>query len=236
MKLICLGANNPETIRIINAIKAKDQSFHFLGFIDNDESKWGTQFYGYPVLGGTDLVHRLSKEGTVFCNLITRDCLTRYETTKAIIERGGQLANIVHPTVNLQMVRLGVGNYIQENAILQACVSVGNNSSISFGSLVGHETTVGSSVFIAHGCSISGKITIDDGVFVGAGATILPRISIGKWSIIGAGAVIIRDVEPFSVVVGNPGKIIKAVDQSLKPKVHVDMSSREMPRSGLTNK
>jgi acetyltransferase-like isoleucine patch superfamily enzyme len=38
---------------------------------------------------------------------------------------------------------------------------------------------------------------------------IVPRKRIGAWSIIGAGAVIINDIPPGSVVVGNPGKVIK---------------------------
>jgi sugar O-acyltransferase (sialic acid O-acetyltransferase NeuD family) len=226
MKLICLGANNPETIRVINAIKTKDPSFQFMGFIDNDECKWGTKFCGYPVLGGTDLVSDFSKKGVFFCNLITRDCITRYETTKAIVEHGGQLTNLVHPSVNLEMVHIGVGNYIQENVILQAGVSIGNNSSITIGSPIGHETAIGNSVFIAAGCNIAGKTFVDDGVFIGAGVTIIPRITIGKWSIIGAGAVIIRNVPPSSVVVGNPGKIIKSIDDNRIPKVHVDMSNK----------
>ena len=39
----------------------------------------------------------------------------------------------------------------------------------------------------------------------------MPRVNIGKFSIIGAGTVIINDIPPYSVVVGNPGKIIKTV-------------------------
>jgi len=213
MKLVCLGASNPETIRVVNAIKKVDRDFHFLGFVDNDEKKWGKKFYGYPIFGGMDKVAELSKEGVVFCNLITRDCVTRYETTKSLIERGARLANLIHPSVNLEMVKLRIGNYIQEAVILQAEVYIGNNSSIHMGSLIGHETRIGNSVFIAHGCNLSGKIIVEDGVFIGTGVSIVPRVTIGKWSIIGAGATITEDVPPYSVIVGNPGRVIKEVDK-----------------------
>lgn len=217
MKLVCLGANNPETLRVIGAIKMANRvpirDFQFLGFIDNDREKWGAEFYGYPVFGGVESVPDLAKEGAVFCNLITRDCITRYETTKELIDVGGMLANLIHPGINLEMVELGIGNYIQESVILQAGVRIGNNSSIHMGSLIGHETSVGNSAFIAHGCNLSGLITVEDGVFIGTGVSITPRLTIGKWSIIGAGATIIRDVPPYSVVVGNPGRIIKEVEQ-----------------------
>ena len=213
MKLVCLGASNPETIRVINAIKKNNKDFEFLGFVDNDPKKWGKEFYGYPIFGGLDKVKKLAKAGILFCNLITRDTLTRYETSKALVENDAKLANLIHPSVNLEMIKIGIGNYIQENVILQAGVSIGNNSSIHTGSLIGHETKIGNSAFIAHGCNISGKVTIEDGVFVGVGATILPRLTIGKWSIIGAGAVVIDNVPSYSVVVGVPAKIIKTLDK-----------------------
>ncbi len=212
MKLVCLGANNPETIRIINAINKKDREFEFLGYIDNDKNKWGIIFYGYPIFGGIEKVSELSKKGAYFCNLITRDCLTRYETTISLIENGALLENFIHPSVNLELVKLGVGNYIQDNVILQAEVSIGNNSSISSGSIISHETNIGNTVFIAPGCSLSGKINVEDGVFLGTGVSIVPRVTIGKWSIVGAGTVVTKNVPPYSVVVGNPGRVIKNIE------------------------
>lgn len=213
MKLICLGANNPETIRMINAIKKTDKDFCFLGFIDNDKKKWRKNFFGYPIFGGTNKVEELTKEGAVFCNLITMDCLTRYETTRALVENGAKLINLIHPGINLELVKMGVGNYIQEGVILQAKVCIGNNSSIHMGSLIGHETKIGNSVFIAHGCNLSGKITVEDGVFIGTGVSILPRITIGRWSILGAGTVVLKDVPPYSIVVGVPGEVKKNVEK-----------------------
>ena len=213
MKLVCLGASNPEAITIFNAIKKTNKDFHFLGYIDNDEKKWGTDFYGYPVFGGKEKVSELSKEGAVFCNLITRNCVTRYETTKELVERGAMLVNLIHPNVNLEMVKIERGNYIQKSVILQAEVCIGNNSSVSSGSLIAHETNIGNSVFLAPGCTLSGKITIEDGVFIGTGVSIVPRVNIGKWSIIGAGTVINKDVPPYSVVAGVPGKVIRNVEK-----------------------
>jgi acetyltransferase-like isoleucine patch superfamily enzyme len=77
------------------------------------------------------------------------------------------------------------------------------------GSNIAHDTKIGESSFIAVNCSIAGCITVGKGVYVGTGASIIPRLKIGDWSIIGAGAVVIRDVPPYSVVVGNPARVIK---------------------------
>ena len=45
--------------------------------------------------------------------------------------------------------------------------------------------------------------------FIGTGAIILPRITIGRGATVGAGAVVTKDVEPMSVVIGNPAHCIK---------------------------
>jgi len=203
LKLVCLGAV-PEAIRIFKKIQKVDKNIELVGFLDNNESKWGKKISDYPVFGGMAKIQELVKDGCLFCNLVTSDGITRYETTLELIKHGAKLTNFIHPNVDLELVNMGIGNYIQENVILQANVSIGNNSSIHFGTLVGHETNIGNSVFIAHGCNISGAVNIEDGVFVGTGVTITPRVKIGKWSIIGAGSVILKDVPPYSVVVGNP--------------------------------
>lgn len=210
MKIVFLGANNPETLRDISAQKNVIPNFEVVGFLDNDKSKIGKDFHGYKVLGEMKKAAELVDLDAVrFLNLITRDCQTRLITSLEIAKLGGSFTNLIHPSVNLEEVRVGTGVYIQENVILQAKSAIGNNSAINAGSIVSHETKLGNSVFLAPGCHLAGCIEVGDGVFFGVGSTVMPRIKIGKWSVIGAGSVVIRDVPPYSVVVGNPGRVIK---------------------------
>ena len=54
------------------------------------------------------------------------------------------------------------------------------------------------------------KITIiEDDCWIGARAIIMPGRRIGKGSIVAAGAVVTKDVEPYSIVGGNPATLIK---------------------------
>lgn len=48
---------------------------------------------------------------------------------------------------------------------------------------------------------------LEDDVTIGAGAILLPGVRIGGGSFVGAGAVVTRDVPPWSLVVGNPGRV-----------------------------
>ena len=52
-------------------------------------------------------------------------------------------------------------------------------------------------------------IDIEEDVWFGANVTVLSDIQIGRGSIIGAAAVVTKSVEPMSVCVGNPAKVIK---------------------------
>lgn len=51
-------------------------------------------------------------------------------------------------------------------------------------------------------------ICIEDDVFIGARAIILKGVTVGEGAVIGAGAVVARNVPPFSIVVGNPARVI----------------------------
>lgn len=213
MKVYLLGAANPESIRMIHAVQRSTPNIIFSGFLDNDRDKWNTSFYGFPVVGGIDVIPELLAPDVRFVNLITGSTRIRHETTAEIISARGELTNLIHPSIDLTLCRLGTGLYLQEAVILQANVTVGDNSSIHMGALIGHETEIGYSVFIAHAVSISGCCSIGDGTFIGTNATILPRVRIGRWVTVGAGAVITKDVPDRAVIVGNPGRTIKFDDR-----------------------
>ncbi|MBR7023358.1 MAG: hypothetical protein IKI09_07810 [Bacteroidales bacterium] len=54
-------------------------------------------------------------------------------------------------------------------------------------------------------------VVIESDAWIGAGAIIMPGITIGEGSVVGAGAVVTKNVEPFTVVVGNPARPLKKV-------------------------
>ena len=52
------------------------------------------------------------------------------------------------------------------------------------------------------------SIVIEDNVWIGRGATILSGAHIGQGSVIGAGAVVKEYIPEYSIVVGNPAKVV----------------------------
>jgi carbonic anhydrase/acetyltransferase-like protein (isoleucine patch superfamily) len=79
---------------------------------------------------------------------------------------------------------------------------------------VGHRVTIGHRAVI-HGC------TIEDDCLIGIGAIVLNGAVIGRGSMIGAGALVPEGmiVPPGSLVLGVPGKVVRAVDDALRAKI-----------------
>ena len=55
--------------------------------------------------------------------------------------------------------------------------------------------------------------TIKQGAWITPGCIILAGITIGENSVVGTGSVVTKDVEPFTVVVGNPAKVLKRLER-----------------------
>ena len=54
-----------------------------------------------------------------------------------------------------------------------------------------------------------GDIQIENDVWIGATSTIMSGVTIHNGAIVGAGSTVTKDVPPFAIVAGNPGKIVK---------------------------
>lgn len=111
---------------------------------------------------------------------------------------------------------IGEGSVVMPGAIINSGAIIGKHVIINTNAVVEHDCYLDNFVHVSPGSSISGNVTIGEGSHIGTGASVIQNIKIGKWSIIGAGSAIIRDVPDYSVVVGNPGKIIKNIKNSIK--------------------
>jgi acetyltransferase-like isoleucine patch superfamily enzyme len=152
-----------------------------------------------------------------------------------------QSLNNVHIGKNVKIFNFvnAYGCFIDDNSKIGAFVEIqkgviiGKNCKISSHSFICEGVEIEDNCFIGHGVMFTNdlfpratkedgtpqteedwtliKTKINKGVSIGSNATILCGITIGENALIGAGSMVVKDVPANSVVVGNPGKVIKYI-------------------------
>lgn len=104
---------------------------------------------------------------------------------------------------------IGAGSNVQECCVLHTdpgCpLTVGQNVT------VGHQA-------VLHGC------TIGDGSLIGIQAVVMNRVRIGRDCLIGAGAIVTegKDIPDRSLVLGAPGKVVRALSDEDIVRIHAN--------------
>jgi carbonic anhydrase/acetyltransferase-like protein (isoleucine patch superfamily) len=140
----------------------------------------------------------------------------------------------IHPTAFIAPTAAVMGDVtVGENASLwyhtvvrgdMAPIIIGSDSNIQDGTVVHVDEevpcTVGQRVAVGHRVILHG-CTVADDCLIGMGSVLLNGVTVGAGSVIAAGAVIPEGMQipPKSLVMGVPGRIIRAVDPALAERV-----------------
>lgn len=102
---------------------------------------------------------------------------------------------------------------------IHPAATIGNGIFIDHGVglVIGETAEIGDNCVLYQGVTLGGTgketgkrhPTLEEGVMVSAGAKVLGPVRIGAHSKIGAGSVVLKDVPPYSTVVGVPGRVVK---------------------------
>lgn len=109
-------------------------------------------------------------------------------------------------------LKIGDNSGIGINCVLQGDVSIGNN--VMMGPEVwvytrNHKHSRTDIPMRDQGFEEEKPVVIMNDVWIGSRVTILPGVKIGNGVIVGTGAVVTKDVPDYSVVAGNPAKVVK---------------------------
>jgi UDP-2-acetamido-3-amino-2,3-dideoxy-glucuronate N-acetyltransferase len=137
--------------------------------------------------------------------------------------------------INLYGCAIGDETKIGAFVEIQKNASVGRRCKISSHTFICEGVTIEDHVFIGHGVMFindsyprattpTGELQtasdwkvestlIRKGASIGSGATILSRVVVGEHAIVGAGSVVTKDVPPHAIVVGNPARVLRQVNQ-----------------------
>lgn len=130
----------------------------------------------------------------------------------------------------LMLRKCGSNVNIEKGAHFSTEVSLGDNSGIGINAQIAPYVTIGNDVMMGPDCMIyttnhgmdrldipmwkqkSSKpepVVIGNDVWIGSRVIILSGVHIGDGSVIGAGSIVTKDVEPYSIVAGNPARLIR---------------------------
>jgi len=138
---------------------------------------------------------------------------------------------VLNDFINLYGCTIGDGTKIGTFVEIQKNAFIGKNCKIQSHTFICEGVTIEDQVFIGHGVmfindrfpkSITDDgtmqtdedwivipTTIKKGACIGTNATILCGVTVGEGAVVGAGSVVTRDVEPGTVVAGNPARVIE---------------------------
>lgn len=184
-----------------------------LGFLDGTPEKQQTNIMGFDVLGPLEHAHQY-----IDCEFVI--AIGNPRSRKKIIDlffndEKFEFATLIDPSAIVgQDVFIGIGSMICAGAILTVDIEVGNHAIININSTIGHDVRIHDFVTIAPNASISGNVFLDDLVEVGTNATLREKLVVKEGAMIGMGAVLTKDVEINHVMIGNPAKLLKVIENN----------------------
>lgn len=122
---------------------------------------------------------------------------------------------------------IGINCIISKDTYIDIQVKIGNNCKIQNGVSIYHGVSIEDDVFIGpNACFTNDKVPrafdpewkitptiVKKGASIGANSTIVCGVILGEYCMIAAGSVVTKDVEPYSLVMGNPAKHYTYVDK-----------------------
>jgi len=125
-----------------------------------------------------------------------------------------------------ERAQIGSDVSIGQHCYIDHDVEIGDRCKIQNGVNLYHGVSIGKEVFIGPSVTFTNDLhpralgewevtttRVDDGASIGANATIVCGIDIGAGALVGAGSVVIEDVPARTVVVGNPARVVRRLDE-----------------------
>lgn len=216
--IVLLGAGGQakdllKNIEEYNDSVSAGKRFNILGCLD-DTPPAHKELAGYEVLHSMDIFDKKAfRPAQVICAV--GDPVNKKIFVKKAAARGLRFFNIIHPSVKIHSsCRLGTGISIFSNSVISSFCRLGDHAAVNYLCSINHDCSVGDFATIAPGVKIGGNCAVGEGAFLGLNSCVINGIDIKAWSVVGAGTTVIKDVDAYTVVAGNPSRVIGRRDEN----------------------
>lgn len=205
--IIGAGGFGREVAWLVERINEVTPTWSIKGFIDDNESLWGTKEDAYDVVGGCEYLKTL---GDVYAVCAVGSARVRKIIIDKFKDSKVKFATVIDPSVIIsKRVEIGEGTIICAGTIITVDIKIGNHVIINLDCTIGHDDVVEDFVTIYPSVNVSGNVVIGECSELGTGMQIIQGKNVAPNTIIGAGAVVVKNCLESGTYVGSPAKKIK---------------------------
>lgn len=173
------------------------------GIVD-DGFPAGSLIMGVPVLGGSNILEKLIKNGVhMAANAVggIGNITSRITVFERLTNAGFSCPTLVHPSAFVESgAVLADGVQVMPQAYVGSEVQVGFGAIINTGAIVSHDCILSDYANLSPGAILAGEVTVGIATLIGMGVTVNLRVKIGARARIGNGATVKQDVPEGAIV------------------------------------
>lgn len=209
-KIILVGCGEHARMVIDNI--EEQGGYSIFGLTTNTDIEKNTSVMGYPVVCLDKDIPKLLHDNPdikgYFLCVGVKKMKIRY-LIYSEIDKLIEPINIIHPaSIISKYSHIGKGNLIEAYTKIANGVKMGKHCILNSFSAINHDQIIEDNVLIAGNVSMAG-ISIGAHTIIADGASIAFKKFVGRNCIIGDGAVITHNIPDNSIVIGNPGRVIR---------------------------
>ena len=229
-----IAVGNP--CKVIRQINDKDREYINSLILDDEtkDSKY-KQEHGYVYSAKDEAIFSIVKDTVHYVEILNKlsnsEIQRRRDFLRTFVAKLDEGAMINSPFYMefANHLEMGVNSFINYDCIMlnNAMVKLGDNvlvgPKVSFYTAMHPIDAKQREEWLVY----AKPITVEDNVWIGGSATILGGVTIGKNAIVGAGAVVTKDVEPNTIVVGNPARVLRKITAEDSKKFQEELAKQK---------